>query len=114
MVDGPGFHVDVDVLETAAKSMHEIIADQDNTELRGLCGGPDVYGYAAVHAEFSGFCQAWSVGLDALSDRARWMGDELGATARTYREADQKAAQGLTDDPGLQVVDPPNYQGPVT
>lgn len=113
-MDGPGFHVDVDVLDTAAKSMHDIVADQDNSELRRLCGGPEMYGHDAVHAEFSGFCQAWSVGLDALCDRARWMGDELGNCARTYREVDQAAAQKLTDDPALQVVDPPNLQGPVT
>lgn len=113
-MDGPGFHVDVDVLDTAAKSMHDIVADQDNSELRRLCGGPEMYGYDAVYAEFSGFCQAWSVGLDALCDRAQWMGDELGNCARTYRDVDQAAAQKLTDDPALQIVDPPNLQGPVT
>lgn len=109
-MDGPGFHVEIDVLEAASRSMDEIVADQDNAELRDLCGGQAVYGHEWVHAEFAEFCAAWSVGLDALCDRARNMGYELGEAARTYREVDDEAARQLTEDPAADVVDPPNFE----
>jgi hypothetical protein len=111
-LDGPGFHVEIDVLEAAAKSMSEIVADQDNAELRGLCGGAELYGNEGVHTELAEFCKAWSVGLDALGDRARSMGDKLKDAAATYREVDQAAAHGLSKDPGVRAVDPPTFEGP--
>jgi hypothetical protein len=38
-VDGPGFHVDVDVLESASKSMGDVVHDQDSFEFHVNVGG---------------------------------------------------------------------------
>jgi hypothetical protein len=65
-VDGPSFHVDVDVLASASKSMGDIVHDQDSFELRELCGEPSLYGHDGVHDALAELCGRWSVGLDAL------------------------------------------------
>ncbi|MFD9889727.1 hypothetical protein ACFWY9_10320 [Amycolatopsis sp. NPDC059027] len=49
-MDGPGFHVEIEVLESASKSMGQVAADQDGFALRGLCGEPPMYGHNAVDA----------------------------------------------------------------
>ncbi len=92
-MDGAGFHVELDVLEEAARRMQDIVTDQDGRELRDVCGGADQYGHGGVHAELAEFCNAWSVGVDALCDRARTMGAELREVAQAYREIDQEAAR---------------------
>ncbi|GAA4536458.1 hypothetical protein [Amycolatopsis samaneae] len=105
-MDGPGFHVEIEVLESASKSMGQVAADQDGFALRGLCGEPPMYGHNGVHDALAEFCGRWSVGLDALSDRARSMGDLLGKAAKAYREVEHNAAGSLTKDPGLDAVTP--------
>ncbi|WP_246258234.1 hypothetical protein [Amycolatopsis anabasis] len=104
-LDGPGFHVEIEVLETASKNMSDIARDQDSFELRELCGDPALYGHDGVHAALAEFCGGWSVGLDALSDRAQRMGDSLGAAAKAYREAERTRKDALTTDPGVEAVD---------
>ena len=105
-MDGAGFHVELDVLEQAARRMHEVVTDQDGRELRDVCGGAQQYGHAGLHAELAEFCNAWSVGVDALCDRARTMGSELREVAQTYREIDQEAARTLNQDPGVAATEP--------
>lgn len=109
-MDGAGFHVELDVLEQATNRMQDLVTDQDGRELRDVCGGPDQYGHSGVHAELSEFCSAWSVGVDALCDRARTMGAELHEVTEAYRQIDQDAARTL--DPGVEAVEPPSYKTP--
>lgn len=111
-MDGAGFHVELDVLEEAARRMHEVVTDQDGRELRDMCGGADQYGHGRVHAELAEFCNAWSVGVDALCDRARTMGAELREVAQAYREIDQEAARTLNQDPGITATEPPIPESP--
>ncbi|MGH9061408.1 MAG: hypothetical protein ACRDZY_18130 [Acidimicrobiales bacterium] len=105
-MDGPGFHVEVEALEGASTSMAQVAADQDNFALRGLCGEPPLYGHDGVHDALAEFCGRWSVGRDALADRARSMGDLLGTAAKAYRQAEHNATGSLTTDPGLPAVTP--------
>lgn len=105
-LDGPGFHVEIEALEGASKSMIETLEDQDKFTLSDLCGPSDMYGNDGVHGGFSEFCQRWSVGLDALCDRARDTGYKLRDAAKVYREVDAANARALTVDPGLEAVAP--------
>ena len=105
-MDGAGFHVELDVLEEAARRMHEVVTDQDGRELREVCGDAQQYGHQGVHAELAEFCNAWSVGVDALCDRARTMGADLREVAQTYRDIDQEAAQALNHDPSVAATQP--------
>lgn len=102
-VSGPGFSVEPDVLAEASARMAEIVADQDALELTDLNGAAEAYGHPGVAAAFGTYCDRWSVGLDALCDRARAMGHALGAAAATYR-SDDEGVRRLLDrqmDPGL-------------
>ncbi len=105
-MDGPGFHVEIDVLESASKSMGEIVHDQDSFELRGLCGDPPLYGHDGVHGALAELCGRWSVGLDALSDRAGDLGDLLGEAAKAYRAVEHGHTDVLKTDPGWDAVTP--------
>lgn len=105
-MDGPGFHVDVDVLESASKSMSDVVHDQGSFELRGLCGEPNLYGHAGVHDALAQLCGQWSVGLDALPDRASDLGDLLGKAAAAYRAVEHSNTDALKTDPGLDAVTP--------
>jgi hypothetical protein len=105
-VDGPGFHVEVDVLESASTSMGEIVHDENSFQLRGLCGEPPLYGHDGVHGALAEFCGRWSVGLDALADRAGDLGDLLGKAAKAYRAAEHSNIAALKDDPGRDAVTP--------
>jgi hypothetical protein len=105
-VDGPGFHVDIDVLESAAKNMGDVVRDQDGFELRGLCGEPTLYGHKGIHDALAELCGRWSVGLDALADRASELGDLLGEAAAAYREVEHGNTSALKTDPGWDAVDP--------
>lgn len=105
-MDGPGFHVEVDVLESASTSMGEIVHDQSSFQLRGLCGEPPLYGHDGVHGALAEFCGRWSVGLDALADRAGDLGDLLGKAAKAYRAAEHSNIAALKDDPGRDAVTP--------
>lgn len=105
-MDGPGFHVEVDVLESASTSMGEIVHDENSFQLRGLCGEPPLYGHDGVHGALAEFCGRWSVGLDALADRAGDLGDLLGKAAKAYRAAEHSNIAALKDDPGRDAVTP--------
>ena len=105
-MDGPGFHVEPDVLDDAARGMAETVADQDVAGLEALAGPPERYGHEAVHAAMTVFCAAWTVGVDALCDRARRNGTSLREVALAYRDADAHAAVALAGDPGAAVVEP--------
>ncbi|KFZ80823.1 hypothetical protein ED92_10860 [Amycolatopsis sp. MJM2582] len=110
-MDGPGFHVELEVLESASKGMGEVVSDQEGFELRGLCGEPRLYGHDGVHAALAEFCGRWSVGLDALADRARDLGGLLGAAAKAYREVEHTNLAALKTDPGLGSVSAPPRVG---
>ena len=66
VVDGPGFHVDVDKVDEAANGIHQSVQDQDNFELRGLCGNTELYGHTPLHDALMDFSVRWSDGLDVL------------------------------------------------
>ena len=101
-MDGPGFHVDVDVLASASKSMDDVV----RFELRELCGEPGLYGHNGVHDALAELCGRWSVGLDALADRASDLGDLLGKAAEAYRAAEESNTSALKSDPGWDAVTP--------
>ncbi|WP_132428473.1 hypothetical protein [Pseudonocardia endophytica] len=105
-MDGPGFHVEPDVLDEAARGMAEVVAEQDGAGLDALAGPPERYGHDAVHATMAEFCGAWTIGIDALCDRARRNGTSLSEVATAYRDADAHVARALTGDPGAPVVEP--------
>jgi hypothetical protein len=104
-VDGPGFHVDVDRVDEAATGIKQSVDDQDNFELRGLCGDSELYGHAGVHDALMDFCVRWSDGLDTLTEDAGAIGDALARATNAYRGIDQGAIKTLTSDPGEQAVD---------
>ena len=101
-MDGPGFHVDIQALEEAGAAISQSVADQDKSELAGLCGPPARYGHGGLHGAFEDFCDRWSDGLDLLTDDAKAIGEMLGRVARTYRAVGAAAAAKLTTDPGLR------------
>ncbi|SEP21300.1 hypothetical protein [Amycolatopsis saalfeldensis] len=105
-MDGPGFHVDVGVLEAASKNMKDLWHGQDDFELRGLCGEPELYGHGGVHDALADFCGQWSVGLDALCDRANGLADTLGKAAQAYRAVEHGNTAALKVDPGTDAVTP--------
>ncbi|KAA5837264.1 hypothetical protein ABT337_15180 [Saccharopolyspora hirsuta] len=105
-MDGNGFHVEIELLEKASRNMAELVEGQDNSELSELPGDSQAYGHADLPAALTEFCDRWSVGLDALCDRATRMGYSLGEAAKAYREADQAGADALSTDPGIDVVEP--------
>lgn len=104
-LNGQGFHVEVDVLDTAATGIKQSVQDQDNFELRGLCGETDQYGHAPLRDAFMDFCTRWSEGLDSLTDEGEAIGETLSKVADAYRTVDENAAQSLPADPGLEAAD---------
>lgn len=105
MLDGPGFHVDVDAVDEAARGVSESVRDQDNFELRGLCGDPDLYGHAGLHEALLDYCVKWSDGLDVLTDDAGEIGDALSKAVQAYRGIDEAVARTLTSDPGTGAIE---------
>jgi hypothetical protein len=104
-LDGPGFHVEIDALDGAARGITQSVHDQDTFELRGLCGDVTLYGHAGVHDALMEFCVRWSDGLDVLTDDADGISDSLTRVANTYRSVDEAAARAMTADPGVAGVD---------
>lgn len=105
-MDGPGFHVDVEILETAARAMGEIAADQNASELAELCDGDaQAIGSDVMCEALVSFCETISQGIDYLVDKAEDTGEGLREAARTYREADHAAMQHLGGDPAAAAVD---------
>jgi len=105
VLDGQGWRVDVDKIDEAANGIHDSVQDQDNFELRGLCGDPELYGNSGVHDSLMDFCVRWSGGLDTLTEDAGKIGDALSRVSRAYRAVDDAAAQAMPTDPGTGAVD---------
>jgi hypothetical protein len=105
VLDGPGFHVDVDAVEEAARGVSESVRDQDNFELRGLCGDSDLYGHAGLHDALMDYCVKWSDGLDVLTDDAGAIGGALTKAVQAYRAIDEATALTLGGDPGTGAVE---------
>lgn len=105
VLDGLGFHVDVDKVDEAARGIHESVQDQDNFRLRNLCGDSELYGRSGVHDALMSFCLRWSDGLDALTADAGAIGDALTRVAAAYRAVDEATESSLSDDPGLGALD---------
>jgi hypothetical protein len=103
-VEGQGWRVDVEVVESAAQGISRSVRDQDNFELRGLCGDAELYGHDAVHGALMNFSVRWSDGMDALADDAQEISDALVRVAEAYRAVDEAAARGILD-PAADVVD---------
>jgi hypothetical protein len=104
-MDGPGFHVEIGVLESAAAGIRQSVADQRGSALEDLDGRTASYGHDGLHAAMETFCDRWNEGLDILIGDADAIGDILRTAAGAYREADATAAGRLTTDPGVQAVD---------
>jgi uncharacterized protein YukE len=104
-MDGPGFHVDVPVLDEAARGLVESVDDQSRSRLADVPGGAGAYGDGDLHAAFTDFCDRWSDGLDILVEDARAIGDGLRRAADAYRATDAAAAARLSGDPAAAVID---------
>jgi hypothetical protein len=104
VLDWHGFHVDVDAVEEAAKGIGRSVHDEDNVELRGLCGDAAQYGHAGLHDALMQFCIHWSDGLDTLTRDAGTIGDTLSKVAQLYRRTDTAAARSLGSDPPVEAA----------
>ncbi|WP_245783198.1 hypothetical protein [Amycolatopsis sacchari] len=104
-LDGPGFHVDIDAVDQAARGITGSVQDQDNFELRGLCGEPELYGHEALHDALMDFCVKWSDGLDVLTDDAGAIGETLTKAVRAYQAIDEATARTLAGDPATGAVE---------
>lgn len=104
VLDGQGWHIDVDKLDEAANGIHDSVQDQDTFALRGLCGDSDLYGHGGVHDALMDSCVRWSDGLDTLTSDAGTIGDALSRVSQAYRAVDEAAARSLPGDPGTEVV----------
>ncbi|WP_433371361.1 hypothetical protein ACQPZX_47335 [Actinoplanes sp. CA-142083] len=105
MVDGPGFHADVGVLQGAADGVTHSVADQHGAALDQVDRTSGTYGHDGLHHAMENFCDRWSDGLDLLLKDAEAIGELLGAVAGAYRDADSASAGRLTTDPAERVVD---------
>jgi hypothetical protein len=52
-LDRPGFHVEIDALDSAARGITQSVHDQDTFELSGLCGDVTLYGHAGVRCRLA-------------------------------------------------------------
>ncbi|MGW4489018.1 hypothetical protein ACWEOE_34935 [Amycolatopsis sp. NPDC004368] len=92
-------------LDEAATGIRQSVDDQENFELRGLCGDSGLYGHSGVHDALMDFCVRWSDGLDTLTDDAGAIADTLSRATQAYRAIDDAATRSLTTDPGQGAVD---------
>jgi hypothetical protein len=104
-MDGPGFHVEVGVLQDASAGITQSVADQRGSALERLDGGAATYGHDRLHGAMENFCDRWNDGLDILVKDADAIGAILRQAATAYRDADAAAAGRLTTDPAERVVD---------
>ncbi|WP_414945548.1 hypothetical protein [Amycolatopsis sp. cmx-11-32] len=104
-LDGPGFHVDIEVLEGAAKGIAQSVHDQQSFALRDLCGDSALYGHSGLHSALADYCARWSQGLDTLTEDAEVIGDCLKHVAEAYRSTDAAATEKLRVDPGEAAVE---------
>jgi hypothetical protein len=101
VLDGPGFHVDVAVIDEAATGVTQSVHDQSGFALRGLCGDPELYGHVPLHDALMDFCVRWSGGMDDLTSSAGALGDALTRVGAVYGAIDGAAAKSLTADPAV-------------
>jgi hypothetical protein len=104
-MDGPGFHVEIGVLESTATGIAESVGDQQELQLKRLDGPEVIYGHSPLGRSMENFCDRWSSGLDILFEDAQEVGATLTDAAQAYREADEAAAGRLTSDPAVPVID---------
>lgn len=104
-MDGPGFHVEIGVLEEAATGITQSVGDQRESALADLDRGADTYGHPGLHRAMENFCDRWNDGLDILIEDAKAIGDILEQAAKAYRDADSASAGRLSTDPAERVVD---------
>ncbi|MBM2617285.1 hypothetical protein JIG36_17160 [Actinoplanes sp. LDG1-06] len=104
-MDGPGFHVEIGVLESASTGITRSVADQHELQLKRLDGPEAMYGQADLHNAMENFCDRWDTGIGMLLKDAEEIGGILSDVAGAYRAADQAAAGRLTSDPGEPVLD---------
>ncbi|MTD55294.1 hypothetical protein GKO32_15100 [Amycolatopsis sp. RM579] len=104
-MNSPGFRVDADKVAEAGNGISRSVKDQDNFELRGLCGESDLYGHQGLHDALMDFCVRWSDGLDVLTGDGGAIGSALTKAADAYRGIDDATARTLGGDPGQGAVD---------
>lgn len=105
VLDGAGFHVDVEVLEEAAGSIRLAVRDQNGRELSAVPGAAEEYGNEDVASAVSDFCERWSDAVDELVDGGHEMVDALSSSVAAYREADAAAEAALKVDPAVDEAD---------
>jgi hypothetical protein len=103
VVDGPGFHVDVSVLDEVAKGVRESVADQTATALNDVIEAT-ACGHTRLDAAIANFCVRWNGGIDVLTVDASAIADGLGHAASLYRQVDAALAGALIGDPGVQAI----------
>ncbi|MEV6903445.1 hypothetical protein [Amycolatopsis sp. NPDC051372] len=94
----------MDKLDEAASGIRQSVDDQENFELRGLCGESSLYGHGGVHDALMDFCVCWSDGLDTLTDDAGAIADTLSRATQAYRAIDEAATRSLKTDPAVGAV----------
>lgn len=106
-MDGTGFHVDIGVLESAAKAMGEISDKQDRSELADLCDEEDeqTVGSDTMYDALVSFCETTSEGIDYLVDKADNTREGLVEVAQNYREVERAAVADLQGDPAAETAD---------
>ncbi|RJQ77654.1 hypothetical protein D5S17_14620 [Pseudonocardiaceae bacterium YIM PH 21723] len=103
-LDGPGYHVEIPVLEDAAKAMDEIARKQDDFELEDLPGPAHMYGHEGVQEAFIDFCDSFDTSVELLCDKVDDMRDSLVSVAKVYREAEHSSTRGFSD-PAVQIAE---------
>ena len=106
-MDGNGFHVDIGVLESAAKAMGEISDKQDRSELADVCDEADeqTVGSDTMYDALVSFCETTSEGIDYLVDKAEDTREGLSEVAQNYREVERAAIADLRGDPAAEAAD---------
>ncbi|WP_031469629.1 hypothetical protein [Sciscionella sediminilitoris] len=103
-MDGPGFHVDIGAIESAAREMGEITRKQDDFALADLCGPYEQYGHDGFCDALDNFCGEYDRSMQMLVDKADDLKDGMSAVAKAYRQAEHSNKKALTDS-GVQAVD---------
>ena len=104
-MDGPLFHADVDLLDSAAEGIRASTAEQARAPLGRMANRAADYGHAELHRSMERFCGRWNDGLDLLLEDTRTIAELLERAADTYRSVDRGSAATLTADPARPVVD---------
>lgn len=102
--DGPGFHVEIEVLGEVSQAMDEIARKQRDFELDDLSGEAQMYGHDGLQEAFEEFCDRYDESVRMLCDKVDDMKDGLAATSKAYREAEQSNVK-ILNDPGLRAVE---------